>query len=165
MPSPRKGETKQSYVSRCMSSEEAKRDFPSSDQRVAFCHSKWENKGRSSGEVFMYKDPKTGELYNYGRRGIYKKNGRFLVFVKRSRGEIMSEHILNKTARTLADEKAGYPPNCNDGYVAKDGKCVPVKENSESFKHAKKNDDDEEKNGDDKKKNGNPFDKKKKKKK
>ena len=71
----------------------------------------------------------------------------------------------------LAEEKAGYPPNCNDGYVAKDGKCVPVEKKSESFKHGKKNDNDEEKNGDDKKKNGddkkkngNPFDKKKKKK-
>ena len=26
-----------------------------------------------------------------------------------------------------ADEKAGYPPNCNEGYVEKNGKCVPVK--------------------------------------
>ena len=58
-----------------------------------------------------------------------------------------------------AEEKAGYPPNCNEGYVAKDGKCVPVEKKSES----KKNDNDEEKNGDDKK-NGFPFDKKKKKK-
>ena len=65
-----------------------------------------------------------------------------------------------------AEEKAGYPPNCNEGYVAKDGKCVPVEKKSES----KKNANDEEKNGDDKKKNGDdkkngfPFDKKKKKK-
>ena len=27
-----------------------------------------------------------------------------------------------------ADEKAGYPPNCNEGYVEKDGKCVPAEE-------------------------------------
>ncbi|SVD92002.1 uncharacterized protein METZ01_LOCUS444856 [marine metagenome] len=27
-----------------------------------------------------------------------------------------------------ADERAGYPPNCNKGYVEKDGKCVPVEE-------------------------------------
>ena len=26
-----------------------------------------------------------------------------------------------------ADEKAGYPPNCNEGYEEKDGKCVKVK--------------------------------------
>ena len=28
----------------------------------------------------------------------------------------------------VADEKAGYPPNCNEGYVEKDGKCVPVED-------------------------------------
>ena len=31
---------------------------------------------------------------------------------------------------TDADEKAGYPPNCNDGYEEKDGKCVKVEENN-----------------------------------
>ena len=30
--------------------------------------------------------------------------------------------------KNKADEKAGYPPNCNDGYKEKDGKCVPVEE-------------------------------------
>tara|TARA_R100001377_G_scaffold22947_1_gene12376 strand:- start:1811 stop:2185 length:375 start_codon:yes stop_codon:yes gene_type:complete len=25
-----------------------------------------------------------------------------------------------------SDEKAGYPPNCNEGYVEKDGKCIPA---------------------------------------
>lgn len=29
--------------------------------------------------------------------------------------------------KTKADEKAGYPPKCNEGYEEKDGKCVPVK--------------------------------------
>ena len=28
-----------------------------------------------------------------------------------------------------ADDKAGYPPNCNDGYIEKDGKCVPEEGN------------------------------------
>ena len=82
-------------------------------------------KGKSSGAIFIYEDPKTGELFHYARRGVYKKNGRVLVFVKQSRGEIMSDHILNKTSESSADEKAGYPPNCNEGYVEKDGNCVP----------------------------------------
>lgn len=30
--------------------------------------------------------------------------------------------------RASSDEKAGYPPNCNEGYVEKDGKCVPIEE-------------------------------------
>jgi|TARA_R110000824_G_scaffold310153_3_gene497462 hypothetical protein len=136
MPSPRKDEEKKNYISRCMSSEEAKRDFPDSKQRVAFCNSKWENKGKSSA-IFLYEDPKTGELFHFKRRGGHRKNGRTLIFVKRVKGETMSDdlnewadHILNKAAEsyTNANKKSGYPPNCNEGYVAKDGKCVPVKE-------------------------------------
>lgn len=80
-----------------------------------------ENKSKSSGAVFIYEDPKTGELFHYKRRGPYRKNGRKLVFV--TRGE--EDHILNKVQKSYNDDKAGYPPNCNDGYVEKNGKCLP----------------------------------------
>ena len=86
------------------------------------------NKGQSSGRIFIYEDPKTGELYHYARKGIYRKNGRTLVFVKQSRGETMSDIItqIDEIMQDIAaDEKAGYPPNCNEGYVEKDGRCVP----------------------------------------
>jgi len=130
MPSPNKNEQKKDYISRCMSSEEAKRDFPDSKQRVAFCNSKWSGKGK--GAVFVYRDTKTGELYYFSRRGAHKKNGRTLVFVEQSKGEDMStDHILNRISKTLADEKAGYPPNCNEGYVEKDGDCVPKEEDND----------------------------------
>lgn len=33
---------------------------------------------------------------------------------------------LQSRYNSEADEKAGYPPNCNEGYVEKDGKCVPA---------------------------------------
>mgnify|MGYP001332019508 CR=1 FL=1 len=33
---------------------------------------------------FKYRDPKTGELYYFERRGVYKKDGRTLVFVSKS---------------------------------------------------------------------------------
>ena len=127
MPSPRKSEQKKDYISRCMSSEEAKRDFPDSKQRVAFCNSKWENKSKGA---YEYEDPKTGELFYYSRRGVYRKKGRTLIFKKRTRGETMSDHILNRTSESYADKKAGYPPNCNEGYVEKDGKCVSVKKDA-----------------------------------
>ena len=40
-----------------------------------------------------------------------------------------------------ADEKAGYPPNCNDGYEEKDGKCVKKDvEASEDTKECNKKD-------------------------
>ena len=137
MPSPHNGETQTKFISRCMSNEEAKRSFPDQKQRVAFCHSKWKNKSRS-GSVFVYEDPKTGELFHYSRKGVYRKNGRVLVLKKQGRGEIMSDHILNRVAKSYADEKAGYPPNCNEGYVEKDGKCVPVE--SEGIYHKDKKD-------------------------
>jgi len=105
-----------------MSSKEAQKSFPDQQQRVAFCHNKWENKSKGA---YEYEDPKTGELFYYSRRGIYRKNGRSLVFKKRTRGETVSDHILNKTSESYADEKAGYPPNCNKGYIEKNGKCVP----------------------------------------
>ena len=33
---------------------------------------------------------------------------------------------LQSRYNSEADKKAGYPPSCNEGYVEKDGKCVPV---------------------------------------
>jgi hypothetical protein len=36
-----------------------------------------------------------------------------------------------------ADEKAGYPPKCNEGYVEKDGKCVPVSDSGWKKKKSK----------------------------
>ena len=45
MPEPRMSEKKDDFVERCMSSEEAQRDFPEQDQRLAFCHSQWTRKG------------------------------------------------------------------------------------------------------------------------
>ena len=56
---------------------------------------------------------------------------------------------LNAKQEASADDKAGYPPNCNEGYVAKDGKCVPINENE-----AKKKENPFKKKGDDKKKGG-----------
>ncbi len=34
--------------------------------------------------------------------------------------------MVNEDEPSLADDKAGYPPNCNEGYEEKDGKCVPI---------------------------------------
>jgi|TARA_R110000824_G_scaffold53483_13_gene148120 hypothetical protein len=96
-----------------------------------------ENKGKSAGGVFIYEDPRTGELYHYARKGIYRKSGRTLIFVKQSRGSTMTDIIMQMDEIMqdgAADEKAGYPPNCNEGYVEKGGKCVPKedKKNGES---------------------------------
>ena len=83
--------------------------------------------------TYIYEDPKTGELFHYSRKGIYRKSGRTLLFVKKSKGTTVTTDFIKEADEFLqdknsADDKAGYPPNCNDGYVEKDGKCVPIKE-------------------------------------
>ena len=40
-------------------------------------------------------------------------------------GDIAATAFPLRCALT-ADQIAGYPPNCNEGHVEKDGKCVPV---------------------------------------
>jgi hypothetical protein len=81
--------------------------------------------------TYIYEDPKTGELYHYSRKGLYKKSGRTLKLVKQTRGNIMAIDFIKEADEALqkknsADDKAGYPPNCNEGYVEKGGKCVPA---------------------------------------
>ena len=107
MPHPREGERQSKFISRCMASRESKNKFPNQQQRVAFCHSQWRDGTMSSAE--------------------YKKHHYFLT--QRAQDLIeaskMPDHILNKVSESYADDKAGYPPNCNEGHVVKDGKCVP----------------------------------------
>jgi len=137
LPKRNKDEDAKKFVNRCMSSDIMKQEYPDASQRVAVCNSQ-SRAGAGSGVLQMageeiiyaeiarevskagykYKDPVTGEIYEFARKGVYKKNGRVLVLV--SEAEIIQE---------TADEKAGYPPNCNEGYVEKDGKCVPIKDN------------------------------------
>lgn len=50
--------------------------------------------------------------------------------------DAIKKSILEKKQKSKADEKAGYPPNCNEGYVEKDGKCVPVSDSG--YKKKKK---------------------------
>lgn len=48
MPEPRKGESRDEFISRCMGSEESRNSFPDQDQRAAFCHEQWRRHGSGS---------------------------------------------------------------------------------------------------------------------
>lgn len=50
LPSPRKGEKRDSFISRCMSNAQAKRDFPDQQQRLAVCFSRFRRKRKSIAE-------------------------------------------------------------------------------------------------------------------
>ena len=81
-----------------MSDDKMKSEYPDQEQRTAICLSKaCENssyidasnlilKYKSEGK-FKYKDPVTGEFYFFERQGIYRKNGRVLVYVSKSSEE------------------------------------------------------------------------------
>lgn len=47
MPTPRSGETREGFIDRCMSDDEAVADYPDTDQRFAVCTSFWENRKKS----------------------------------------------------------------------------------------------------------------------
>lgn len=51
MPEPRSGETKDAFISRCMGDSESMKDFPETDQRFAFCNSKWEQVKKEADEI------------------------------------------------------------------------------------------------------------------
>ncbi len=61
------------------------------------------SKDKSSGAVFVYEDPRTGELFHFSRKGVYRKNGRTLVFVKKTKGEV--NHILNEVERSFVEKE------------------------------------------------------------
>jgi len=104
LPTPGKNEKEADFMKRCMpiSSKEAK----DPKQAVAICMSQFRRKKskgllseadeayrstkyieQATAKTFIYKDPRTGELYQYSRKGVYKKNGRTLIFVRESKGK------------------------------------------------------------------------------
>jgi hypothetical protein len=46
MPNPRKGESKDDYIGRFMSSTEARRDYPDRSQRYAVANSMWKRRNK-----------------------------------------------------------------------------------------------------------------------
>ena len=44
LPKPKKNENQAKFIQRCMSSSQAKKDFPNSQQRLAICFSQWKKK-------------------------------------------------------------------------------------------------------------------------
>ena len=88
IPNKRDDEEQSDFMSRCMSDSKMREEYEY-EQRLAVCMQAGkadEDEESASGAVFIYEDPKTGELYHYSRRGVYRKGGRVLRFVKISHG-------------------------------------------------------------------------------
>lgn len=92
IPSKKQGEDPNDFMSRCMGSDVMKEEYKDQKQRTAICMSKacedlnvveassfylsYEN----TEGAFLYEDLRTGEIYTYQRMGVYKKDGRILVY-------------------------------------------------------------------------------------
>lgn len=143
IPQRKQGESKQKFVTRCMSNPTMNKEYPDSSQRYAICmgqtksslleqvcdaieenslgfeeeltpynfiipdDSDYEDFGEEAEELdfnsiasYIYKDPSTNELFYYQNKGLYKKNGRNLVFVSKA-AEYQGKKVqLNKPFRT-----------------------------------------------------------------
>lgn len=51
MPEPRKDETKEEWMNRCMGDEEQKKTFPDQEQRIAVCARKWDDRNKKKDEA------------------------------------------------------------------------------------------------------------------
>jgi len=111
----KKGESKDSKDSKDKKSNEDKKDEKESDAKKDK-PGLWENiRKKKEREGKNYKPAKPGDKDRPDPEA-YKKA---------------------QQKKSKADEKAGYPPKCNEGYVEKDGKCVPVSDSGWKKKKTK----------------------------
>lgn len=60
IPTPKKSETKDQFITRCMSSDVMKTEFPENAQRFAVCNSKWETRGKTESSENEKEEEKNG---------------------------------------------------------------------------------------------------------
>tara|TARA_R100001244_G_scaffold131176_2_gene104117 strand:+ start:213 stop:545 length:333 start_codon:yes stop_codon:yes gene_type:complete len=102
IPSRRKEEKPNDFMSRCMGDDKLKKEFPDKKQRTAVCMSKAsesldymeaadfhhsydtdsleEDINNMTVAAYLYENPRTGEIFTYDRQGVHKKDGVFLVY-------------------------------------------------------------------------------------
>jgi len=97
MPKPKKDETQDEFIERCMSNEAMKEDYPDNDQRLAVCFQQWKDKDKKSllsigqperryfGDIeIRLKEPEDGEESNAitGYAAVFNKWSEDLGFFK-----------------------------------------------------------------------------------
>ena len=50
---PKSGEDQKKFISRCMSNDTMKSEFPKNKQRIAVCYSQWKTKGEENNLSFL----------------------------------------------------------------------------------------------------------------
>lgn len=127
MPNPRRNESEDDFISRCMGDSEAISDFPDEDQRAAFCYSVWEDKSDYRGEEIDLKP--TEAIAQEARKGLnwrqeYNRGGTEVGVARArqlaNRQEVSAEtvrrmvsyfarHEVDKEAEGFREGEDGYP--------------------------------------------------------
>lgn len=104
MPMPQSGETESEFVQRCMSDAEAKRDFPDTNQRLAFCASRFrrdradkERKMEVEGQIFKADD----QRIVWGWASVVTENGEPVVDTD---GDIVRPEEMEKAANEFMQD-------------------------------------------------------------
>jgi len=156
IPSRKQNEDKNSFISRCMSNDTMKKEYPDNKQRVAIClgqtkktksslldkvleilgftigcddclgyeeeltlsnitipknedyldfNEETEEYDLSTIASYMYKNPRTGEIYYFDMRGNYTKDGKSLVYMGKASEYQGRKVTLNKPFRTPSGPK------------------------------------------------------------
>ena len=118
MPSPREGESKDAFVSRCMGDGEMNSKFPDEKQRYAVCNSYFSNPPKA--EIDKSLDSSESTMSCGCGGSCCSEEGDF-----GSTGRLAGERP-QKGAE--ADTDTGYPPKCKEGFKVNDEgtACVPV---------------------------------------
>lgn len=122
MPDPKSKESKEEFVKRFMSSEEAKKDFPDEKQRLAVAHKKFKEQSKSKEKIPIFKVVKIKEeeedstdeneeeeskekTYTFiGASTLPDRVREVLPDGKEIEGEILSKNVLDKCAECVNDE-------------------------------------------------------------
>lgn len=77
------------FMSRCMNDPAMSKGFPDQSRRSKACMIKAcdgmshieaaDFQIQASKESYQYEDPKTGEVFTFNRKGVFRKNGRVLI--------------------------------------------------------------------------------------
>lgn len=103
MPNPKPNESKEDFISRFMSSEEAKKDYPDKDQRLAVANSMWKkhSKSKESSKRLCLKGLKLkeeeGEIIIHGLAATTHPD---------RVGDILSEHVIDQIVDYINDTGA-----------------------------------------------------------
>lgn len=106
MPKPNPNESKEDYISRFMSSEEAQKDYPDEKQRLAVANSMWEkHKGKhKETTTFFVKIKEAQNRYSFiGASTLPDRVSSYLGDGTKIKGEILSKNVLDKFAGYIND--------------------------------------------------------------